>query len=244
MPPLTLTGCAPVPLAHYLKALGILRLVSEQIDPAAKTAWAHDQFELTSALDRDGIVKFLSSSYAPTAVLTPWNGDGGFFDSSRRGARETLACFEHSKAARLTNYREAIYSIRQVLSRMGINEKPADTEKDNLLMACRNALPESALAWLDAVSVLSDEGAKFPPLLGTGGNDGSLDFSKNLMQRLSEVMDPATGRPTSESERWLHGALFANAAPGLTIKAAIGQFFPGAAGGANASSGFAASSAA
>ena len=25
-----LTGCSPVPLAHYLKALGILRLIVEQ----------------------------------------------------------------------------------------------------------------------------------------------------------------------------------------------------------------------
>jgi len=30
-----LNGCAPVPLAHYLKALGILRLVAEQADPGA-----------------------------------------------------------------------------------------------------------------------------------------------------------------------------------------------------------------
>ena len=30
-----LRGCAPAPLAHYLKALAILRLVSEQRDPAA-----------------------------------------------------------------------------------------------------------------------------------------------------------------------------------------------------------------
>ena len=31
-----LTGCAPAPLANYLKALGILRPVAEQADP---TAW-------------------------------------------------------------------------------------------------------------------------------------------------------------------------------------------------------------
>lgn len=31
-----LDGCAPTPLAHYLKALGILRLVAEQADPNAR----------------------------------------------------------------------------------------------------------------------------------------------------------------------------------------------------------------
>jgi CRISPR-associated protein Csx17 len=30
-----LGGCRPVPLASYLKALGVLRLVSEQADPNA-----------------------------------------------------------------------------------------------------------------------------------------------------------------------------------------------------------------
>ena len=34
-----LGGCAPAPLAHYLKALGILRLVSEQADSSARGFW-------------------------------------------------------------------------------------------------------------------------------------------------------------------------------------------------------------
>ena len=58
MPTLTLSGCAPVPLAHYLKALGILRLVSEQKDPNATGRWHRDQFILTSTLDREALLKF------------------------------------------------------------------------------------------------------------------------------------------------------------------------------------------
>ena len=53
-----------------------------------------------------------------------------------------------------------------------------------------------------------------------------------------QVMDPATGEPTPDSERWLRAALFGGAAPGLATKAPVGQFFPGAAGGANVTSGF------
>jgi CRISPR-associated protein Csx17 len=99
------------------------------------------------------------------------------------------------------------------------------------------------LGWLDAVFVLGQDGAKFPPLLGTGGNDGRLEFTNNFMQRITEVMDPATGAPTADSERWLRAALFGTPAPGLAAKAPIGQFFPGAAGGANGTSGFDAPSA-
>lgn len=43
-----LDGCAPVPLAHYLKALGILRLVAEQLDPAARGWWEGERFLLAS----------------------------------------------------------------------------------------------------------------------------------------------------------------------------------------------------
>jgi CRISPR-associated protein Csx17 len=39
MPSITLNGCAPIPLANHLKALGILRLVSEQVDRNATGHW-------------------------------------------------------------------------------------------------------------------------------------------------------------------------------------------------------------
>jgi CRISPR-associated protein Csx17 len=239
----TLTGCSPVPLAHYLKALGILRLVAEQADVQAAGRWNKDRFELNSALDESGLVDFFLNRYAPTPVLAPWNGDGGFFEDSRRGARETLDSFEKSLAPRLMPYRESIRSIRLALAQMGMTEKPADVQKEALLMACRNCLPDLALAWLDAVSVLTDDGAKFPPLLGTGGNDGSLDFSKNLMQRFTEVFDTIEGTAMPKSEGWLRGSLFAQPAATPLSKSPVGQFFPGAAGGVNATSGFDADSA-
>jgi hypothetical protein len=53
---LSLPGCAPIPLAHYLKALGILRLVAEDRergDPAAAGCWDRDVFILHSRLDRE-----------------------------------------------------------------------------------------------------------------------------------------------------------------------------------------------
>ena len=41
-----LDGCAPTPLAHYLKALGILRLVAEQADEHARGWWEGNHFRL------------------------------------------------------------------------------------------------------------------------------------------------------------------------------------------------------
>jgi len=235
MPTLTLNGCAPIPLAHYLKALGVLRLVSEQVDANARGSWSNDHFLLHRSADAAALVEFLAHSYRPTAVLAPWNGGSGFFPKDNN---EALTAIEKSNTLRLEPYRVGMAVARQELKRLALKAKPDGETKTLLLQSCRNTFPEDALGWLDAVFVLGQDGAKFPPLLGTGGNDGRLEFTNNFMQRITEVMNPATGEPTAESVRWLKAALFGLAAPGLATKAPVGQFFPGAAGGANATAGF------
>ena len=105
-------------------------------------------------------------------------------------------------------------------------------------MALRGALPLEAIGWIDAVAVLTDSGPKYPPLLGSGGNDGSIDFSKNFMQRLIMILDLATNASTLGGNNWLRASLFQNATPASTTPDKIGQFFPGSAGGANATAGF------
>ena len=237
---LTLSGCTPVPLAHYLKALGILRLVAEQVDPRASGRWHKDQFELTSTLDEAELTDFFLNHYAPTSVLAPWNGGSGFFPKDNTKALDAIRAGEASRTA---PYREAITCAHFVVARMSLGEKPTPEEKAQLLLLCRNTLPESALAWLDAAYVLTDDGAKYPPLLGTGGNDGRLEFTNNFMQRLCEVFDPKEGASLPKAKAWLRGALFSEAAATPLSKSPVGQFFPGAAGGANGTSGFDAPSA-
>jgi CRISPR-associated protein Csx17 len=230
-----LQGCAPIPLAHYLKALGVLRLVSEQCDASATAAWRRDMLHLSSTLDENALVAFFLTEYQPTPVLAPWNGGSGFFPKDNR---EAIAAIEGEGAARLDSYRSGLAAARTAVAALGLKEKPDGETKTLLLQTCRNTLPDDALAWLDAVFVLGQDGPKYPPLLGTGGNDGRLEFTNNFMQRLTEIFDPKTGEPTAESEHWLRAALFAQPARGATAKAPIGQFFPGAAGGANGTSGF------
>lgn len=235
---LTLAGCAPVPLAHYLKALGILRLVSEQKDPKATGRWHRDQFILTSTLDREALLKFFLEEYQPTPILSPWNADGGFFAGSRPGSRKTLETIEQSSAQRLIPYRSAVAEIRALLESVGIDEKPKDEDKEELMLACRSRLSEGILAWIDATSILTDDGAKYPPLLGTGGNDGSSDFSKNWMLVLPSVFDFDSGNPSARADAYLKSSFFGEVASTPSIDAPIGQFLPGAAGGANITSGF------
>ena len=75
---LQLPGCTPEPLMNYLKALGVLRIVSEQADPTARGCWRNGVFELHSKLDRDGLIQFFLRDYEPTPVVVPWSGNDFF----------------------------------------------------------------------------------------------------------------------------------------------------------------------
>ncbi|MHB8879535.1 MAG: type I-G CRISPR-associated protein Cas8g1/Csx17, partial [Myxococcaceae bacterium] len=72
----------------------------------------------------------------------------------------------------------------------------------------------------------------FPPLLGTGGNDGRLEFSRNFHQRVLDVLGLTTSRG-HDPAAWLDDALHdLGRSTGMRGRSP-GQFDPGAAGGAN-----------
>lgn len=239
MPDVMLLGCAPEPLAHYLKALGVLRLIAEQADPDARGFWHAETFVVQSSLDQQGIEQFFLETYQPTPIVAPWNGGSGFYPKDNTKA---ILAIEQGAAPRFAPYRETITCARGILQTLVLTEKASPDRKLLLLEACRARFPEHSVAWLDAVFVLTTDGVKYPPLLGTGGNDGRLDFTNNCMQRLLDVMTPGNGTTTPQALQWLRGALYGAVQPALLKGAAIGQFFPGAAGGANAEASFTADS--
>jgi CRISPR-associated protein Csx17 len=230
-----LPGCTPVPLAAYLKALGIMRILSQQCPEAhAKGFWRENNFVFLSDLNREPIVEFFLNHYAPSPIVAPWNGGSGFFPKDNSVALQTIAA---SSSATFATYRETIAAAQAALTSFGLIEKPEKEAKEALLLRCRNTFAEPALEWLDSAFVLTDDGAKYPPLLGTGGNDGRLEFTNNFMQRLTEVFDLEKGGPAPNSSALLANALFDIPIKGLSDKP-IGQFNPAASGGANASTGF------
>jgi CRISPR-associated protein Csx17 len=240
MAPLTklrLTGCSPTPLAYYLKGLGLFRLVAERY-PESRAWWEQEAFVLKSPLEYDSLIKLLLEDYAPTPIVAPWNGGSGFFQADKEKKIAPLLAIEASSHPRLGIYRETLKQSRRILTSLNLDSKPDPEKKQLLLELCRNEFPEAALEWLDTVYVLTDQGAKYPPLLGTGGIDGRLEFTNNFMQRLVDLIDMQMGLPTEKSRGWLDATLSGKPAGNLMRDAAIGQFFPLAVGGANASVGF------
>ncbi len=124
-----------------------------------------------------------------------------------------------------------------------LTKRPKGKAKVDLVAALRAELGDSALPWLDAVLALSGGDLAYPELLGTGGNDGRLDFTNNFACRLVSRAKPEglfnalSGEPSISAARLLEGSLFDAPVSGL-YPAAVGQFAPGAAGGPNATNGY------
>ena len=126
MTTLDLDGCTPAPLGSYLKALGVLRLVAEQVDRAAHGLWRDDRFALATTLDEDALVDFFLDEYQPSPVVSPWNSDGGFSHTGKRLSETVLATIAASTGDRLTHYRETIAAAWRAL-RVGTTESSRAT---------------------------------------------------------------------------------------------------------------------
>lgn len=242
----TLYGLQSTPLGSYLKALGVLRLLSEQADPRATGHFTDDGFVIQTELAREDVDRFFLDEYRPSPIANPWNGAGGFYfredKATGRRDKETaatraLAAVRDAAAERLAPLRDALHAARSVVDAMELDAAPKDDDKVRLVNRLRDRLSDEAVAWIDAALVVGADDLGFPPILGTGGTEGALDFASNFYQRLADLFDFQTGHPTAESAVLLRAALDGEAIRGLT-KAAIGQFDPGSAGGGNAAPGF------
>ncbi len=250
---MVLDGCAPTPLASYLKALGILRLLSSPInnvggeaaDPRARGWWENERFHLRTTLTRDDVLRFFLEDYAPSPIIAPWNGGSGFYPKDNKDGFAPMS--GEAIGQRFELISSSLRCAAEIVNRLGLEERPEGRGKFDLVASLRSVLPDPALAWLDAALALSGHGPSYPPLLGTGGNDGRLDFTNNFLRRLVSrkkpigLFDVTDGAPVGNARPLLIGALFSTTLPGLN-SASIGQFSPGAAGGPNGTTGYEADS--
>ena len=251
---ITLEGCAPTPLASYLKALGVLRLISSDTnhvdgkaaDPKARGWWEDERFHIRSVLDQAALCRFFLDDYAPSPIIAPWNGGSGFYPKDNKDGFHPLSA--HTVAKRFCPLAAAIRIASKAINHRALAKPPKNDAKIELVSALRAELPDQALDWLDAAVALSGKGLAYPSLLGTGGNDGRLDFTNNFMRRLvsgkrgaAGLFDASSGLPTLDAESACVRSLFDVPSRGL-VSAKVGQFAPGAAGGPNATSGYSAES--
>jgi CRISPR-associated protein Csx17 len=221
-----LVGIRPEPLASYLAGLGLIRLIGEQADPSAAFQWEAGVLVVEAAVE--DIAHWLVGSYVPTPVLSPWNNGSGFGVKDVE-PKKTLAALKQHPSPRLAPFQATVRSAAHVAA----SREAHSWEKSRTVQEFRNSCPDEALPWIDAAVVLADDETYFPPLLGTGGNDGRLDFSTNFHQRLLEVLG-TTEKARSRSLTLARDLLGGQEAEQLA-NAAVGQFDPAAAGGPGSS---------
>ena len=228
MPHIKLDGCTSTPFGGYLKSLGIFRLVSEQADAAARGWWDGDTFQLDSELSREELSQFFLDRYEPTPIVAPWNGGSGFYPKDNK---EGLHAITGSLDRRFALYRDTIAACQAFPEVESGKSGDENVRRSALLRRCRNRLNDRTVEWLDAaVGIAADGERSFSPVLGTGGNEGRLDYTNNFMSRIAALL--IAPDPKSPVRDLLANALFGTGTAGLQASAA-GQYDPGKAGGAN-----------
>lgn len=238
-----LRGCSVNTMMHYLKSLGIFKILSEQKYSDICSAWENSDFFLHIESQQDEsdlkneIVEFFCNKYSPTPMIVPWNKSGGFFaDGKNKTPYKELKKMEDSKDPRLERYRNTINETKNILKMLKHsgkrianddgeiipeeNKQTKKTIKYTILKECRNHLPDDVIVYLDALYMLTSIEPIYNKLLGSGGNDGRLEFIINFMQNLNNVFDDP-----KQSREWIRGSLFNEKC--TLIKSPIGQFYPG-----------------
>lgn len=206
-----LKGCSPAPLANYLKALGILRLVGEQADQQARSWWDGERFCLLTKLSKKELETFFLEKYEPTPIFNPWGGRSGYYAGSpEKTARAALTVIEESRTDRLTRFREAIAIVREVIAEGG-GKKPEKEDESLMLRRLQNRLRGSGLDWL--ATVVADLGDRYlkPAIFGSGGNEGSGSYTAAYLSAVVEAtvgenwkfqVGPALWSDGSDRDSW------------------------------------------
>lgn len=244
-----LNGCAPTPLAHYLKALGILRLVAEQADPQVRGWWDGDRFRLATSRSFDELLSFFMDDYRPTPLLAPWNGASGFFrtwDAKKKKLRESkngraLQSLISQKAERWKpfqeTYRIAVDAVGSVLKEVDVDKLP-DKERGRLLIVPKGEGPVFPVADKDNDKVIiqramaracSDMGLYRSAIVDMGEDfgypslwgSGGNDGAIDFTARYFEnLVQVLIDTEKQTSRGWLLSALRAEPAKALLTKAA------------------------
>ena len=234
----TLQGCKITPLSNYLKALGLLRILSKN-DPEITARWNNDNFVLETKMTGKEIVKFLLKKYNPTPIINPSSYDK--YKKTCEALKEPIEL-----DVRFTLYKKTVKQMDLVWKRFREIAKLDDIKKDDvdknkhlLLKLCRNYLPDEIIPWFDAVAVLETDRPKFAPILGSGANDGNFDISENFVKCVKKILvidETQNSEFEKKSERWLESSLYGNIDV-LETQKVIG-YNPGGVGGPNSGSGF------
>src|ERR1019366_6736391 len=144
--------------------------------------WDGDAFVLESKLDRASLVSFFLEDYAPSPFVAPWNGGSGFYPGDNT---EGVNLIRSSDSIRFKCYRETLKEI----STWQLMKAELKSRKEEIIVQCRSRLPDVAIEWIDAaIGLTDDHKPSYAPILGTGGNEGRLEYTNSFMRRIADLL--------------------------------------------------------
>ena len=142
------TAFTAAPLASYLAAVGLLKVVGEQLDPEAVGSWKGGRFSLETSFSIQAISFFLANGYRPSPCFTPWNKDSGFLDG--KPAPE----FQQLEAARFDEIRRIVQAAAVLVPQFVSKGKLEKEAKVELVEALDRAGDSDAWsAWLGICAI-------------------------------------------------------------------------------------------
>lgn len=176
-----LPGPRCVPLINYLAVLRVAKGVPEQASPAARLDWRVGVFHMDTEVG--DITEFFVRDFTPTPAFSPWNAGSGF-DEKDKTPLKYIRTLKPSTTTGFTSYRDTFAVVRLALIVKSGKGRP----KERPMQELRDQLPDDTLLWMGANVVLTAKETEYPPIPGIRENDGRLDFSTNVHQRLINVL--------------------------------------------------------
>jgi CRISPR-associated protein Csx17 len=176
------------PLSSYLGALGLLKVIQQQLDASVQGCWQQGCFQLLTSLSPVELAEFLAHHYSPCPCLTPWNkskgGGKGYLDG------EVPAAVAKLQDDRFAELRRIAAVAAQVMPSYVSDGRVEPAQKAQALEALDRQCDSDAFsAWLGICAVLSsdqngDPIARFPAMLGGSGGYLAADFGTQFVNSL------------------------------------------------------------
>ena len=220
-----LPGIGDRPMGAYLAGLGLMRIVERHVDSTAQFYWQGLDFWINTKVPQVELVERILASYEAMVAFNPWNKSSGIEVNKKTGELSyvgSIAQIDNSKSFRTAAIRELLPDFWKLIDEFKVSEPtfsyPEGAKKLAFIEQClsRVSHPEWR-EWADATIILMKEidkqgnistKAKYPALLGSGGNIGAVDIAENYYSAVCLLFDPQTGEPAANAAACLTKAIF------------------------------------
>jgi CRISPR-associated protein Csx17 len=220
-----LMGVSDRPMGYYLAALGLTRITERHIDDKAQFYWQGTDFYINTKVPQSELVKQLLASYEAMVAFNPWHKPSGIKIDKETGELSyvgSIAQIANSDSWRTKKIKELLPEFWRLIDEFKVQgatfSYPEKVEKLAFIEQCLSRITNPHWReWADAAVILMEvtnkQGnvsikAKYPALLGSGGNVGAVDIAENYYSAVGILFDPQTGEPAANAAACFTKAIF------------------------------------